>query len=262
MIRFFLIIIFVAVIVIWGIGFFLVNDLSLPTKDIKQFKHVLVIFPHADDEILSVGGVLHQLSSSGSDVTYLLLTQGERGTKDGKKDEDLKVIRVKEAEDVSKILGIQNIIQKDLGDYTLKDKKGELYGVIADTIYDEQPDLIITYDQAGLSGHPDHITVSEVVTDLVKTRYTKTKLWYTTYPSNVLSMVKLPTQMALDKEFINRREKPTLKVLIAADLIAKVQGTYAYKSQYESILESFPIKQIPLWLYATIAPFEYFHEAN
>ena len=262
MIRLLIIILFVAFFTIWGVGFFLVNDLSLPTKDVKNFKRVLVIFPHADDEILSTGGVLHQLTNNGSDVSYLLLTQGERGTKTGEEDDDLKETRVKEAKEVSKLLSIQNLIQKDLGDLTLKDKKGELYGIIADAIYDYQPDLIITYDLAGLYGHPDHMVVSQVVTDLVKTRYTQTKLWYITYPTGVLSMIKLPTQMAANQEFMKLRAKPTVKVFVAPDIIAKVQGVYAYKSQYESIMESFPIKQIPLWIYATLAPFEYFHEAN
>lgn len=262
MIRFLLIILFFTSIVVWGAGLFIANDFSVLTKNVSSFKRVLVIFAHADDEILGAGGVMHQLSSQGAHVTYLLLTKGERGNKETKEDEALKILRAREAEEVSKILGVDTLIQKDMGDLQLEKKKGEVYGVVADAIYDEQPDLIITYDTSGLYGHTDHIAVSEVVTDLVKTRYNKTKLWYVTYPKNVLHMVKLPTRMAQDPEFVKQRKTPTHKVLIAASLPQKIQGVYAYETQHESIIEGFSVKQIPLWFYASLAPFEYFHEAN
>src|SRR5262245_39086441 len=63
----------------WITGFLLVTDFAVPPKKSVIFRRVLVIFPHADDEAVSCAGFLHRLSRTGSDITWLLLTKGERG---------------------------------------------------------------------------------------------------------------------------------------------------------------------------------------
>src|SRR5438874_940938 len=43
-------------------GFLVVTDFSVPLRDVRQFHHVLAIFPHADDEAITCGGFLHHVS--------------------------------------------------------------------------------------------------------------------------------------------------------------------------------------------------------
>src|SRR5690242_11912946 len=110
----------VAIFCIWLAGFLLVNDFSVPRRDARAFKRVLVIFPHADDEAVTCGGFLHRLSTSGCAVTLVLLTKGERGTPDATVNLSLKNIRTQEAQRVTRILKISQSIQQDFGDGELQ----------------------------------------------------------------------------------------------------------------------------------------------
>src|SRR3954469_20072383 len=53
---------------LWMTGFLLVTDFSVPLRDARQFKNVLVIFPHADDEAITCGGSLHHITKGRSAV--------------------------------------------------------------------------------------------------------------------------------------------------------------------------------------------------
>ena len=74
---------------------------------------VLILAPHADDEVLGAGGLIARLSSEGKLVTVAILTG--HGTKAhplwGKN--TWKKIR-KEAEDSSKLLGVSKLIFREL----------------------------------------------------------------------------------------------------------------------------------------------------
>ena len=59
--------------------------------------HVLVIAPHADDEILGVGGTLARHIERGDSVEVLVLTDGARGTADGASSWELVERRREEA---------------------------------------------------------------------------------------------------------------------------------------------------------------------
>ncbi len=141
---------------LWMTGFLVVTDFAVPLRDEREFRHVLVIFPHADDEAVTCGGSLHHFSAGGSRVTLVLLTKGERGTPNAAGNVSLKDIRTKEAQAVTAILGVSRLIQEDFGDGALCDKKQELKLFIVTLIEQEKPDLLITYDLAGLYGHTDH----------------------------------------------------------------------------------------------------------
>lgn len=256
-----------AVVVLWIFGFIYANDFSVSTQDTNDFslkyKKVLVIFPHADDEALSSGGLISQLSRSGSELNWLILTEGEKGNETATVDEQLKTIRVNEAKQAAHIYGIKNLIQRDYPDNGVDEYKDKLTDDLKKTIGEIKPDLIITYDLTGLYGHPDHIIVSEVVTELVKQEHPETKLWYVSYPKKILDSIPLPEHMAKDKGFKNKRSYPSFKIWVGVPgVLNKIKAVYAYKSQRQSYMSSFPIKAIPFWFYVSLTPYEYFNEAN
>src|SRR5438270_6669497 len=121
-----LLIMLLIVPLLWITGFLVVTDFSVPSRDARQFHHVLVIFPHADDEAVTCGGTLHHFAAGGSAVTLVLLTKGERGTSNPTLDVSLKDIRTREAQAVTAILGVSRLIQEDFGDGALHEKKQEL----------------------------------------------------------------------------------------------------------------------------------------
>ncbi len=248
---------------LWMTGFLVVTDFSVPLRDVRQFRHVLVIFPHADDEAITCGGSVHRFSAGGSVVTLVLLTKGERGPR-ATRNGNLKEIRTREARAVTAILGISRLIQEDFGDGELHYKKQELSMFIATLIEQEKPDLLITHDLAGLYGHADHITCSEIITELKKTRFQEVPLWYVTLPKRVLARVKLPELMVTDPHFQEKQASPTHKIFIGVSLFPKIKSWYTYKSQRASLTRSIS-KFVPiwfLWFFLSMVLFEYFAEAS
>src|SRR6266446_4831396 len=259
MILLIILIVLLIILLLWMTGFLFATDFSVPLRDARQFHHVLVIFPHADDEAITCGGSLHRLSAGGSAVTLVLLTKGERGpnaTRNG----SLKDVRTREARAVTAILGISKLAQEDLGDGELRSKKQELRMFIETLIEQEKPDLLITYDLAGLYGHADHITCSEIITELKKTRFQEVPLWYVTFPKRVLARVKLPEHIAIDPHIQEKRAFPTHKIFIGVSVFPKIKSCYLYKSQRASFTKGI-MKFLPIWFFLSMVLFEYFAEA-
>lgn len=253
--------IFLIIPLLWVTGFLVVTDFSVPLRDARPFHHVLVIFPHADDEAITCGGTLHHFSEGGSAVTLVLLTKGERGTPNTTPNGILKDIRTREAQAVTAILGISKFIQKDFGDGELHGKKQELRMFIATLIEQEKPDLLITYDLAGFYGHADHITCSEIITELKKTRFQEVPLWYVTFPKRVLSRARLPEHMTTTPHVQEKRAFPTHKIFIGVSVFPKIKSWYTYKSQRASFTKGI-MKFLPIWFFLSMVLFEYFAEAS
>lgn len=252
--------------VLWVYGFIRANDLSVETNDIKGFdtvKKVLVIFPHPDDEAQTVTGTLSCLVKNGVEVDWVILTKGERGTDDAHLDTNLRSIRVKESQHVAKLVGIGSLVFYDYPDNDVSRLKNKLIDDLQKVIASYEPDLIITYDQSGGYGHPDHIVVSNVVTRLLQKDFPKVQLWYTSIPQKLYSQLTLPVQMAKNKKFKSERLLPNVKVWIGlSGMITKIRSVYAYQSQFLSFTKSVPIKQIPMWFYISLTPYEYFHKVR
>jgi LmbE family N-acetylglucosaminyl deacetylase len=256
-----LLILCLIVTVLWMTGFLLVTDFSVPLRDARRFKHVLVIFPHADDEAITCGGFLHRVSRGGSAVTLALLTKGERGTPNATIDVSLKDVRMGEAQAVSEVLGISKLVQEDFSDGALHEKKTLLRTFIATLIEQEKPDLLITYDLAGLYGHMDHITCSEIITELKKDRFPELPLWYVTFPKRVLARVRLPEHMTTSPHVQEKRACTTHKIFIGASVLPKITSLYTYKSQRASLKEGIR-RLLPIWFFSSMMLFEYFAEAS
>jgi LmbE family N-acetylglucosaminyl deacetylase len=228
---------------------------------VRAFRRVLVIFPHADDEAATCGGLLHRLSRIGCAVTLVILTKGERGTPNATLDDALKATRTREAQAARAILGIARLVQKDFGDGTLHEKKPELAACIEEIIRQEQPDLLITYDLAGFYGHADHIACSQVVTELQERCFLEARLWYATFPKQVLARVKLPEHLRTGSQMQAKQALPTRKVFIGSSVLAKIKAWYAYKSQRATLTQGVG-RRLPIWFFLSMMVFEYFAEVR
>ena len=256
-----LLIILLLIPFLWLTGFLLVTDFSIPVKDAKQFHHILAIFPHADDEAIMCGGTLHRFSIRGKTVTLVVLTRGEKGTRTAISSASLKEIRTKEARAAAAILGISKLIQEDFGDGELHEKRQELKMFLHALIEQEKPDLLLTYDLAGLYGHADHITCSEIITELKKTSFHEIPLWYVTLPKKVLARVKPSDYLVTGSNFREKQSLPTHKLFIGASVFPKIKAWYAYKSQRAALKEG-TTKLLPFWFFLSMVLFEYFADVN
>lgn len=133
----------------------------------EKERHVLVIFPHPDDEAFGVSGTIATYVESGTPVTYVCLTLGEMGRNLGNPPfatrESLPKIRRKELVDAANILGIQDLRMLGLRDKTIEfEDDEELTKTMSAFIEELNPSLIITF-YPGYSVHPDHEATGRAV---------------------------------------------------------------------------------------------------
>lgn len=129
-------------------------------------QHVLVVFPHPDDETFGCGGTLALFAKSGVPVTYVCGTMGQMGRNMGKPffatRESLPNIREAELEDACEAIGIQHLIKLGLRDKTIEFEDPEiLIDRIERIVREIRPSLVLTH-YPGYAVHPDHNALGDV----------------------------------------------------------------------------------------------------
>lgn len=144
------------------------------TKNLKTPKTVLAVFAHPDDMDFSSSGTIAKWAAKGSDITYLVCTDGSKGSEDPKiTPRKLALIRKKEQLEAAKILGVKDVI-------FLGHRDGELVvdmrlkEGISRIIRQKKPDLVITLDptflystKRGFVNHSDHRAAGQAAIDAV-----------------------------------------------------------------------------------------------
>lgn len=247
------------ILALWLACVIAIADLAAPLVNVRNFKNVLAIFAHADDETINCGGAISRFTRAEATVTIILLTAGERGNPHGLADTSLKAIRRSEAESAVRLLGVSRLIQQDFGDGQLSERRHEVKAFLVEAIQEIAPDLVLTHDPSGIYGHPDHVACADLLIELKRTRYTNLTLWCVTLPRRVVTAMKLVGQLRIDPSVEGRRLSPTVRIFIGTSVIPKIRAWYAYRSQRVSIRKGFG-RLVPLWLAASIFQFEYFAE--
>ncbi len=248
-------------LVVWLVAIVATTDRMVPVGNVKAFKNVLAVFPHADDETVNCGGTIYRFAAGGAALTLLLLTGGERGNPAGVVDASLQAKRMVEAERVARILGVSRLIQEDFGDGMLSQHREVVTTYLERTIRLIGPDLLLTYDQAGLDGHPDHVACAEMLAELKQKQFPGTALWCTALPHRVVGLLKLARQLHTERAIDQRRASPTLRIFIGPGMIPKIRAWYTYRSQRGFIAKGFG-RVIPAWFAVSAMQFEYFAEVR
>lgn len=170
----------------------------------KKRRKIMAIFPHPDDETW-VAATLAYFSPLSKTVTVLLtLTKGEEGYwgKQQFPKSALKEIREKELKMAARRLKIDKLIILDYPDMALhKMNQGKLKNIILKYLEKEKPSLVLTYDgNGGLTGHQDHIVVSQAVTRAVKEVNDQwpIRLYYISMPKKITKMIEETTKKKLN----------------------------------------------------------------
>lgn len=208
-------------------------------------KAVVCIFAHPDDEAFGPAGTIHKFAKD-YDVYLLCATKGEVGQQSFKSKRQLKDIRVDELKESARILGVKNVYFLGFKDGTLSNN---LYHKLASKIEKHllkiKPEIILTSNPNGGSGHIDHIVVSMVSSFVFqKLKFIK-KIMYT---ANTIEATKKWEEY---EYFIYRppgveRSKVHEIHDVGDEWGAKIKAMKAHKSQkhdYERIIknrEGFP----------------------
>ncbi|MFK9091629.1 bacillithiol biosynthesis deacetylase BshB2 [Bacillus salipaludis] len=138
----------------------------------KKERHVLVVFPHPDDEAFGVSGTIATHVMNGTPVTYACLTLGEMGRNMGNPPftnrENLPKIRKEELKEAARAIGIQDLRMLGFRDKTIEfEDEDKLTNTISAIIEEVNPSLIITF-YPGYSVHPDHDATGAAVVRAVE----------------------------------------------------------------------------------------------
>lgn len=139
---------------------------------IKKERHVLVIFPHPDDEAFGVSGTISTYIEMGVPVTYACLTLGEMGRNLGNPPfanrETLPQIRKKELQNAAASMGLTDLRMMGLRDKTIEFEDDEkMIKLVTDLLEETNPSLVISF-YPGLSVHPDHDATARAVVRAIR----------------------------------------------------------------------------------------------
>ncbi len=110
---------------------------------------------------------MYRQIQEGQEVHLLTLTRGgatKQRFKYGYSKAEMGEVRLKEMEEVNKVLNLTSMEVLDLPDGELhKMNPLDLEGIVLDRLNKIQPDIVVTYSVHGISGHHDHLTIHPVV---------------------------------------------------------------------------------------------------
>jgi len=143
----------------------------------------MAVHAHPDDEASSTGGVLARYAAEGIRTVVVTCTDGRcgdgpGGVKPGDPGHDpaaVAVLRRAELEAAAKVLGVDHLELLGYPDsgmmgWATNDAPGSFWTVpvevaaarLAELIRRYEPDVVVTYDERGGYGHPDHIQTHRI----------------------------------------------------------------------------------------------------
>lgn len=139
---------------------------------------IVFFHAHPDDEAIATGGTMAELADAGHRVVLVTATRGELGEiPEGllSEGQSLAERRADELAEACRILGVERQIYLDYLDSGMAgEASNERAGCFAAADVDEaaghlmaileelQADVLVTYDEHGGYGHPDHVQVHRV----------------------------------------------------------------------------------------------------
>jgi LmbE family N-acetylglucosaminyl deacetylase len=133
----------------------------------------MVIVAHPDDPEFFCGGTIALWCAQGTEMSYLILTNGNKGSDDpDMTPEKLAAIRKEEQQAAADVLGVKRVIYFDEPDGELQATLSLRQRVVAE-IRRHKPDVVIAQDPSryfhedSSINHADHRAAGEVATDAV-----------------------------------------------------------------------------------------------
>jgi LmbE family N-acetylglucosaminyl deacetylase len=134
----------------------------------KEPKRALVIVAHPDDAEFLCGGTVAKLCAEGWEVSYLLTTSGDMGSRDEKMSRPaLAAIREKEQVAAAGVLGVREVVFLRYPDGFYEDT-ADARGRIVREVRRLRPDLVITWDPFRRTfTHRDHRLTGQSAIDAI-----------------------------------------------------------------------------------------------
>lgn len=208
---------------------------------------IMAVVAHPDDELL-MGALLSHYAARGVKVHVVVATNGALGQTDFYKvpeGKTLAEIRRDEMSCSGNVLGLEKPIWLGLPDQLLA-TEGKLQSQIdllrykIDSLFQlYKPHAVLTFGAAGMTGHPDHRLIGNIVTEVFESRSWpwKPKLFYPALPTGSINEKSWATYLTVDSSHL------TVRIgLDSIDYVKLGQAYQCHKSQYrESVRIKLPI---------------------
>ncbi len=209
--------------------------------DWVNVERVLVILAHPDDPDFTCGGTAIQMARAGIDVTYMILTNGDKGNHNPEITRNqLIALRKIEQRAAAGLCGVRNVLFMGEEDGFLRSTRA-LRSRVTREIRRIRPQLIICTDPdryfVGDSyiNHPDHRAAGLVAIDSIFPAADNPmffpELTDEGYPPHKISQL-----------WVHGHAQPNVRIDITDDLQQKIDAILRHKTQ---ILE--PEKAVPSW---------------
>ncbi len=167
----------------------------------------LAVHAHPDDEASSTGGTYRLLADQGVRTVLVTCTNGECGDAlDGAKPDadhhdgdDVAKVRAVELNNAVKILGIDRLLRLGYRDSGMKgwpqnDDPESFWATPVDAaatrlaaiLHEERPQVVVTYNDYGFYGHPDHIQAHRITMAALELLDYEPTLYFNAIPNSVM----------------------------------------------------------------------------
>ncbi len=248
---------------------------------------LMAVHAHPDDEAIGTGGILARYAAEGVRTVLVTCTNGELGDAPGAlkpddpgHDESVVVpLRRRELEASCEILGVSHLELLGYHDSGMEgwpqnEAPGSFWRTpveeparrLADLMRKYEPQVVVTYDENGFYGHPDHIQANRVTHAALAECGIPSKLYYTAVARSALrgfrdvlaqAGVEGPAEVEENPDFGTPDELITTTIDCSAVAGRKYASLGAHASQSDNIF----FLQMGLELFTTIMGSESFVRA-
>ncbi|WP_131739581.1 PIG-L family deacetylase [Actinomadura roseirufa] len=224
---------------------------------------LMAVHAHPDDEVLGTGGLLARCAAEGIRTVLVTCTNGEQGdgpggVKPGDPGHDAadvarrRLVELRESAGHLAIGDLELLGHRDSGmdgwdanahpeafaNLPVEDAAGPLAALMEKY----RPQVVVTYDENGGYGHPDHIQAHRVALAAAERTGVPDKFYYTAMPrSGIAQMLDFVKQAGIDigfeppDDFGTPDELVTTVVDVAEHVGRKLRALEAHASQGENI---------------------------
>lgn len=225
---------------------------------------LMAVHAHPDDEVLGTGGLFARCADEGIRTVLVTCTNGEQGdgpggVKPGEPGHDEDAVSAQRLEELRESVAHLGIDHLELLGYRDSGMVGwaanEAPGAFANVPVDQaagrlaalmeryRPQVVVTYDENGGYGHPDHIQAHRITLAAVEACGVPDKLYYTAVPRErvaelfayLRSTGAAPEDLELPPDFGTPDEQITAVVDVAPYVERKLKALEAHASQGENI---------------------------
>ena len=168
---------------------------------------LMAVHAHPDDEATGTGGILARYAAEGIRTVLVTCTDGgcgdgPGGVKPGEPGHDPAAVAALRRQELKASCEVLNITHLEMLDYADSGMMGwptndapesfwrtpveQSAARLAELMRRYEPDVVVTYDENGFYGHPDHIQANRVTVAALALTELTPKLYWTTVPRSAM----------------------------------------------------------------------------